>query len=275
MGSLLGPVIANIFMVELERSIIPQLEGTVALWYRYVDDTFTIIRKDCVEAVLESLNGFHRNIEFTFEKEANGSISFLDVSVIRKLDGAFDTDIHRKSTDTNVYINWEAFAPKSWKRGTLKGLIRRAFTICSTKEFRDKEISHIKKVFGEQNGYPSRVIHECIHEVQRKIERDWNIPGNPQEEGNLSEGGILGAQDVDVSEVCPTEDRGGPRIQPEERNPSKSAGLGVSDATVVAIKEIKPVICLPFKGKEGDKLISQFRNALAKVLPPEIKPRFT
>ena len=102
----------------------------------------------------------------TFEKETNGSISFLDVSVIRKLDGSFDTDIHRKSTDTNVYINWEAFAPKSWKKGTLKGLIWRAFTICSTKEFRDEEISHLKKGFGKQNGYPSRVIHDCIHAVQ-------------------------------------------------------------------------------------------------------------
>ena len=105
LDSPLGPVIANIFMVELERTIVPQLEGTIDLWYRYVDDTFTFIRKDCVEAVLESLNGFHPNIKFTFEKETNGSISFLDVSVIRKPDGSFETDIHRKSTDTNVYIN--------------------------------------------------------------------------------------------------------------------------------------------------------------------------
>ena len=33
MGSPLGPVIANIFMVELERTIVPQLEGTIDLWY--------------------------------------------------------------------------------------------------------------------------------------------------------------------------------------------------------------------------------------------------
>ena len=39
----LGPVIANIFMVELEKTLVPQLEGTVGLWYRYVDDTFTFI----------------------------------------------------------------------------------------------------------------------------------------------------------------------------------------------------------------------------------------
>ena len=37
MGSPLGPVIANIFMAELEKQIIPQLGNKVSLWMRYVD----------------------------------------------------------------------------------------------------------------------------------------------------------------------------------------------------------------------------------------------
>ena len=250
MGSPLGPVIANIFMVELEKSLVPQLEGTVDLWYRYVDDTFTFIRKGCVEAVLERLNGFHSSIKFTFEKETNGRISFLDVNVIKKLDGSFDTDVHRKATDTNVYVHWEAFAPKSWKTGTLKGLIRRAFVICSTEEFRNKEITHLKKVFKEQNGYPSRIIHECIQAVQRKIEQDMNA--------------MTGEDRSDEDGTRP-------------RNPTESGRLGAGDATeatTVTVTEIKPLICLPFKGKEGDKIISQFRNTLVKALPLKIKPRF-
>ena len=39
MGSPLGPVLANIFMVELEKIIIPKLEKEVKLWRRFVDDT--------------------------------------------------------------------------------------------------------------------------------------------------------------------------------------------------------------------------------------------
>ena len=38
-GLSIGPVLANIFMVELEKIIIPKLEKEVKLWRRFVDDT--------------------------------------------------------------------------------------------------------------------------------------------------------------------------------------------------------------------------------------------
>ena len=41
MGSPLGPVIAGVFMVELERNVIPELKMTT--WKRYVDDTFAYL----------------------------------------------------------------------------------------------------------------------------------------------------------------------------------------------------------------------------------------
>ena len=78
-------------MVELEKCLVPQLEDNIKLWYRYVDDTFTIIRKGKVEEVLEKLNGFHESIKFTYEKEKDGVISFLDVKIITKMNRTFDT----------------------------------------------------------------------------------------------------------------------------------------------------------------------------------------
>ena len=39
MDSPLGPVLANILMVELERNLIPTLSNDIPLWKRYVDDT--------------------------------------------------------------------------------------------------------------------------------------------------------------------------------------------------------------------------------------------
>ena len=94
MGSPLGPVLANIFMVELEKTLVPQLQDQVLLWYRYVDDTFSFIKKDCVDQVLQVLNNFHPSIKFTFKKEGNGVLSVLDAKAIKKSDGTFGTEIH-------------------------------------------------------------------------------------------------------------------------------------------------------------------------------------
>ena len=101
MGSPLGPVLANIFMVHLERTMVPQLTGKMSSWYRYVDDTFTFIKDGEIENVRESLNNFHKDIKFTYETEVDGKIHFLDVNVKRKDDGTFDTEVYaRKPTAT-------------------------------------------------------------------------------------------------------------------------------------------------------------------------------
>ena len=232
MGSPLGPVLANIFMVELEKTLVLQLQDEVSLWYRYVDDTFSFIRKDCVDNVLQVLNGFHDSIKFTFEKESDNVLSFLDVKVIKNSDGSFDTDIHRKQTDTNIYLNWNSFAPKTWKIGTLKGLVRRAMTICSTEEFQNKEISFLKGVFVTRNGFPSKVVSKTIHDVKKKVEEESRLGITPPEE--------------DIP-------------QPQGQR---------------AEQEVSPFICLPYKGKAGEDILSKFKDKLSSMLPTNVKPRF-
>ena len=102
MGSPLGPVLANIFMVELERSIIPLLNNYVYCWKRYVDDTFTIIDGKHINTVITQINSFHRQIKFTHEKEKDNKISFLDVMITRKPDH-LETEVYRKPSSTDFY----------------------------------------------------------------------------------------------------------------------------------------------------------------------------
>lgn len=175
MGSPLGPVLANIFMVELEKTMIPRLSEKLSLWYRYVDDTFTFIKKGEIPIVKDILETFHQDIKFTFEEEKDNIISFLDVDIKRKGCGSFDTKVHRKDTDTNIYLNWKSFAPNIWKIGTLKGLFRRAYLICSTKTALKDEIKHLKFVFIKINGYPSRVVNDTLQEVIKKIESEKTL----------------------------------------------------------------------------------------------------
>ena len=72
MGSPLGPVLTVIFMVHLERILMPKLEKFMKHWKRYVDDTTTYIKSNFIRDVTDILNKFHENIKFTYEVEHNG-----------------------------------------------------------------------------------------------------------------------------------------------------------------------------------------------------------
>ena len=67
MGFPLGPVLANIFIVELEKTIMPSFSDKIKLWKRYVDDTSTFVKTDEIKDVLSSLNRCYSNIIFTME----------------------------------------------------------------------------------------------------------------------------------------------------------------------------------------------------------------
>ena len=223
-------------MSELEQTLVPALSEDVSLWTRYVDDTFAFVRQGSIPKVLDCLNGFHPSIQFTHESEFDGKIAFLDVNVSIREDRGFDTEIHRKKTDTNVYIHWNAFAPKAWKIGTLKGLVRRAFILCSNDGARNKEIAFLKKVFRGTNGYPSRVVTSTIREVQQKYERE----NTPQGDNSSAD------HQTETSEV-----------QAEvNQAPSVTEDESVS----------KPFITLPYKGKEGESIVRKFRTTLARAL---------
>ena len=110
MGSPLGPVLANIFMVELERNIIPTLSNDILLWKRYVDDIICFIKLTPIKKVLQTLNNYHTNIKFTIEIESENKISFLDVLLIGN-NSLISTKVYRKNTYGHLYKS-EIFCTK-------------------------------------------------------------------------------------------------------------------------------------------------------------------
>ena len=122
MGSPLGPVLADIFMIELENSLLSSLTKYITFWKRYVDDTICFVKIGTTEFVISVLNSFDKNIQFTFEEENDETIPFWDISVSRKRNYIVKT-VYRKSTCNDIYLNWNAFASATWKRGTLKTLV--------------------------------------------------------------------------------------------------------------------------------------------------------
>ena len=65
---------------------------------------------------------------------------------------------YRKDTHNDLYLHWNSFTPVSWKRGTLKSLISRAYMVCSNETLLEKELKHLKHVFHKINGYAWWVI---------------------------------------------------------------------------------------------------------------------
>ena len=148
MGSPLAPVLAGIFMVELGRTVIRKLSQHLQFWKRYVDDAICFVRIGYQEFVLSCLNSFNNSIQFTYEIEKENEISFLDILIIHS-GQKIETRVYKKSTNTDIYIHWNSYAPSSWKRNTLKTLIMRAYTISSNDSYLKLALKHLRKVFHE------------------------------------------------------------------------------------------------------------------------------
>ena len=186
MGSPLGALFANIFMCELENTIIPSLGNKIHNWTRYVDDTFAFIKPNTENEIKNMLNSFHENIKFTYEHEQNNTISFLDVLITRLDNGTMETSVFRKPTHTDVYLNWNADAPKNWKVATVKSLVKRAFIISSTSNALDKELLHIKNVFTKYNNYPENIIQYVIaNERENANNSEQSLEKKPTNDDNI------------------------------------------------------------------------------------------
>ena len=88
MGSPVSVVVAEIVMQHVEECALATCCQTILLWLRYVDDTFTAVHKDKIDA----------DIQFTKEIEENGKLPFLDCLVSRD-NNELQTTVYRKPTD--------------------------------------------------------------------------------------------------------------------------------------------------------------------------------
>ena len=101
MESPLGPVLADIFMIELEKGVLPEL--CIRYWKRYVDDTICFVKSGTINYVITKLNSFDSNIQFTFEEEDKGALPFLDVLIQRNGDSIVTTISLKPTNDMMTF----------------------------------------------------------------------------------------------------------------------------------------------------------------------------
>ena len=175
MGSPLSPIIANIFMEFFEEAAIESATLKPSFWIRYVDDTFTLWPhgEATLHEFLNHLNSLRPTIKFTMEVESENSLPFLDVRVTRDPSTlTIKTEVYRKPTHTDRYLNFRSYHPPNVKHGIIRTLVHRAEMICSDGESLEREKQHLATVF-KNNGYPTVSIRKGMH-IRKKndIEED-------------------------------------------------------------------------------------------------------
>ena len=110
-GSVVSPMLAEIFMEDLEKTVFKRLEFVVPFYFRYVDDTLLCVPLDKLQRVLDTFNDYHPRIQFTHEMERNNRISFLDVEIIKLDNSKIVSNWYKKSTYSGRILNFISSHP--------------------------------------------------------------------------------------------------------------------------------------------------------------------
>ena len=105
-----------------------------------MDDTLVLTKKSNVPIVLQALNGFHKNLNFTVDTFEAKKVLSLDLLIDRNT-----ADIFYKDTHTGQYTNYNSFMPWKLKTSWVKSLYSRASKICSSKRLLKTQIELIEQ----------------------------------------------------------------------------------------------------------------------------------
>ena len=127
MGSPLSPMVANLYMGGFQVEAIRSAPHLPYLWKRFVDKTFTILQSSQKNGFLEHINSIDQHMQFTAEDQrSDGAMPFLDILITPGRDGSLSTSAFRKSTHTDLYMQWDSHHTLTSKYSMIGTLQHRA-----------------------------------------------------------------------------------------------------------------------------------------------------
>ena len=79
MGSPVSPIVANLYMEEVQSKALSSYKGTAPNdWFKYGNDTWVNIKTQKVEAFTEHINSVDSNIKFTREDAKDHKLPLFD-----------------------------------------------------------------------------------------------------------------------------------------------------------------------------------------------------
>ena len=116
MGSSLGPLLCDIFVRKFENGLLKELIENFDLYKPYMDDILIVCNNSLnIENILFLFNRCHGFIKFTMERESNDSLPFLDILLIKRIEGSVKWRLYRKSTWNGQYPHYRSSVPIQYK----------------------------------------------------------------------------------------------------------------------------------------------------------------
>lgn len=164
MGSSLAPILVERVIEEAVSEMMNRLDFTPDFWVIYVDDHLTSIPESKVDHVMQLLNSYNANVQFTVERqhEQTNTINYLDVTV-HNANGIMRTNWFCKPIASNRLLNFYSAHPEQMKRNVAKAFIRRVLCL-SHRIFFSENLERIKSIL-IKNNFPEKLTNTLIHQT--------------------------------------------------------------------------------------------------------------
>ena len=126
-----------------------------------MDDTFVVIDSTREDNFLEHINNIDPHIQFTTEDaNSDGSLPFLDTTVLPQPDNSLLTSVYRKPPHTDLYLQWDSHHQLSSKFSVINTLRHRARTVCSNNQLLKEEEDNLNRALSSCK-YPTWALNRA------------------------------------------------------------------------------------------------------------------
>lgn len=172
MGSSLAPILVERVIEHVVQEALNAMNIDPVLWVTYVDDHLAYVPTHLVDTIHEELEKINSNITFTKELESNGTINYLDMTIITGTDH-FSTKWYHKAMASNRILNFYSSHPRHVVMNTAKNFIRRVFQLTS-KQHHELVTDKIQPIL-RKNNFPEQFITRNIWKIRKTHNSDLSF----------------------------------------------------------------------------------------------------
>ena len=136
-----------------------------------MNDILLLVKHENINEILQQINNYHRNLEFTVDRFEDCVPHFLDLEL--HPDGI---SIYRKDTHTAQFVHHDSFTRWNHKVAWIRSLTSRAKRLCCPTKLKDEMKNIIR--FASYNGFPrwtvKKVMKDCTNRERRETDQDEN-----------------------------------------------------------------------------------------------------